>query len=80
MKTIICVFGDNTFGKHYSFNINADGVKVGDKIKTDAYKQHLTVVKVEQNVFTNFDYKTGRLGEGSGVIKILPDESEIITT
>lgn len=78
MKTIRCTFGSALNGRTYSFNIDRDDIEVGDILISNMYKQPLTVMKIEDQVYENFDYKTGRLGEGAGVIKMLPADTKVM--
>ena len=68
MKTVRCVFGTDVGGRSYSFNVDNDNVKVGDILESKDYKSKLLVVSIEDQVYNNFDFRTGKLGEGSGVL------------
>lgn len=78
MKTVRCVFGTDVGGRSYSFNVDNDNVKVGDILESKDYKSKLLVVSIEDRVYNNFDFRTGKLGEGSGVIKVLPSDTKIL--
>jgi len=77
MKTIKCSY-NGLGGKAYSFNIKNDEVKVGDILESPSMKGKLYVVSVEKEVYKTFDYATGELGVGTGVIKSLPEDTHVV--
>jgi len=77
MKTIKCSY-NGPGGKAYSFNIKNDDVKVGDILESPTMRGKLYVVSVETEVYKTFDYATGELGSGTGVIKALPDDTHMV--
>lgn len=89
MKTIKAIFTqkfqETPMGRRYSFNTTLD-VEVGDLIESPDYNgKLLQVVTIEDEAYQSFSYGTGELFKekieerGYGAIKMLSDESSIVT-